>query len=384
MSQRRLRTPLNLPPYNPPNAPPPPPPTDLDRALIVAKAMFEDEISPNTICKVFFQLGPALNFRDFPAQHAAFFHKNLTAILARIERHCPTLALPPPPPPPPPPMAVPAVADGDVQMSPAPSVPAPPTAPAPAPPQGPSESWAAVTSRSKKPHAPKATVPPAPKPTAKAKPTEKPCNRHHRVVIHVGRKKPLADRFTGEVALLSASRAINSALASAGQATRCLGIRRSSFGNLVVVFPPNAACNAVVSAFEPIRAALQLPGDSRYPDAYVRLSLDCHWSFLSMANVPTRAPDDPSQPYNPAQLLAEVRSNPAFKDLAFTRLPSWVSDPKNLTKSRSSIAFAFEDPSGTLVDRLRREEVFLFGASVSVKPWSPSKPATNCGTAPPN
>ncbi|KAB5595964.1 hypothetical protein CTheo_728 [Ceratobasidium theobromae] len=201
----------------------------------------------------------------------------MTEVLAKLDRHHPTIAPPNPRPVSPSP---PVVSEGDVQMSPAPAAPAPPSAPAPAPPQGPSESWAAVTSRSKKPRAPKATVPPAPTPSAKAKPTEKPRNRHHRV------------------ALLSASHAINSALASAGQATRCLSVRRSSFGNLVVVFPPNAARNAVVSAFEPIRTALQLPGDSRYPDAYVRLSLDCHWSFLSMANVPTRAPNDPSQPYN--------------------------------------------------------------------------------------
>ncbi|KAB5590160.1 hypothetical protein CTheo_6401 [Ceratobasidium theobromae] len=102
-----------------------------------------------------------------------------------------------------------------------------------------------------------------------------------------------------------------------------------------------------------------------------------------MANVPTRAPDDPSQPYNLAQLLAEVWLNLAFKDLAVTHLPSWVSDLKNLTKSRSSIAFAFEDLSSTLIDHLHWEEVFLFRASVSIKPWSPSKPAANCGTAPP-
>ncbi|KAB5587873.1 hypothetical protein CTheo_8686 [Ceratobasidium theobromae] len=295
---------------------------DIERALVAAKAMIDNELSPKTLCNAFFQLGPVLNFRDFPAD------------TARIERHCLTLAPPKPSPVPPPPT----VSDGDA-----------------------SESWATVTSRSKKPRAPKATAPSAPPPPpAKAKPTEKLHSKHNRVVIHIDRKTSFAGQFSGEEALLSTSRSINSALASAGQATRCLGVRHSSFGNLIVIFPSSTSRNAAVATFEPIRAALQLLGDSRYPDAYVHLSLDCHWSFLSMANVPTRAPDSSSLIYNPAQLLAE-----------------------NLTKSRSSIAFAFEDPTSALVDRLRRE-VFLFGASVSVKPWSPSKPTANRGTAPPN
>ncbi|KAB5587653.1 hypothetical protein CTheo_8907 [Ceratobasidium theobromae] len=289
-----------------------------------------------------------------------------------------------------PPASLPRDGEGDVQMSPAPAgtaaVPsAPPSAPPPACPlDPPGDSWAAVTSRSKGPRAPKVKPgAPLPKTTpAKAKPADKPHSRHNRVVIHISRKGHYTGRFSGEEALLSASRAINSALASAGQSTCCLGVRRSQFGNLVVVFLTNTSCNAVSATVEPIRTALQLPGDSRFPDAYVRLLLDCHWSFLSMANVPTRAPDSPDSPYNPAQLLAEVHFNPAFKDLVFTRLPSWVSDPKSLTKPRSSIAFAFEDPTGLLVDHLRQEDAFLFGASVRIKPWSPSKPTVAHAAAP--
>jgi hypothetical protein len=101
---------------------------------------------------------------------------------------------------------------------------------------------------------------------------------------------------------------------------------------------------------------------------------------MSIANVPTSGSDS-SPPYSPAELLAEVRLNPAFTDLAYTRIPSWVSDPKKLTKPRSSIVFAFEDPSGTLLERLRQEDVYLFGAAVTLKSWSPNKPAAK---APPS
>ncbi|KAB5594566.1 Glycosyl hydrolase family 10 domain-containing protein [Ceratobasidium theobromae] len=342
-----------------------------DHAVEAARISLGVGVPPLRIIQAFFHVAHAVDPMSFDLAFATLFRSELHSVVDRLQRYHPALLSPPAPPL--------TNLDGDAQMASAPQVGAaqPPVAP-PTQSQAPvGESWAAVTSRSRGPKAPKVkpVPPPATATPAKAKPTEKPRNKHNRVVIHIGRKSSYTGRFSGEEALLSASRAINSALASAGQSSHCLGVRRSQFGNLVAVFPINTSRNAISATFEPIRAALQLPGDPRYPDAYVRLSLDCHWSFLSMANVPTRAPDSPNLPYNPAQLLAEVRLNPAFKDLAFTRLPSWVSDPKTLTKSRSSIAFAFEDPSGTLIDRLRREEAFLFGASVRIKSWSPSKPA---------
>ncbi|KAB5588127.1 hypothetical protein CTheo_8428 [Ceratobasidium theobromae] len=318
------------------------------------------DFSPSTVFAAFIRIASVSDFAHCnPLPHQNF----------------PPHPAPPEHPPAPPPPAV--SGEEDAQMDLSQDVPAPPTAPVPTPPQGPLESWAAVTTRSKGPQAPKVKLgaPPSQTTPAKAKPADKPCSRHNQVVIHIGCKSHYTGNFSGEEALLSASRAINSALASTGQSSHCLGVRCSQFGNLVVVFLTNTSRNVISATFKPIRAALQLPGNPWHPDAYVRLSLDCHWSFLSMANVPTRAPDSPNLPYDPAQLLAEVRLNPAFKDLAFTCLPSWVSDPKNLTKSQLSIAFAFEDPSGTLVDRLHREEAFLFGASVCIKSWSPSKPA---------
>ncbi|KAB5589747.1 hypothetical protein CTheo_6821 [Ceratobasidium theobromae] len=190
--------------------------------LAYARAQVEAEVSPSSISNSFFRIFLEYNFRQIPDGAAKTFHSNLKGVLHYFERHHPGLARPAPPAPPtlPPPPAVPV---RDVQMTPAPLAPATPAAPA-NPPQGPSESWSAVTARSKGPKAPKVKPgpPPATAPPAKAKPTEKPRNKHNRVVVHVGRKSLYTGRFSGEEALVSASRAINSALASAGQSTHCL------------------------------------------------------------------------------------------------------------------------------------------------------------------
>lgn len=223
-----------------------------------------------------------------------------------------------------------------------------------------------------KPPPPKASkTPGVPTPAANHKPLStpapKPRIKRNCVIVHIGRRSHYMARFKGQDSLVKAHEDLNKALTASGHAIRCLGIRRTAFGNLIISFPHTAASTSVSSTFDAIRTGLLFPTD-------VRLSIDVNWSFLQLANVPTKSSPDAISPYSVMDLLTEVRSNPAFKDLKYTRLPSWVSDPKQLTKQRSSIAFAFEDPSGTLADRLRRGDAFMFGANVTIKSWLPRAP----------
>src|SRR4051812_29462120 len=76
-------------------------------------------------------------------------------------------------------------------------------------------------------------------------------------------------------------------------------------------------------------------------------------------------PNVPRDVFTRNEILAEVRKNPEFDRLNFTRLPDWVSSPGSLTKPRSSIAFAFEDPYGAKARSLRQADLYLFGAAVT-------------------
>jgi hypothetical protein len=99
------------------------------------------------------------------------------------------------------------------------------------------------------------------------------------------------------------------------------------------------------------------------------------WSRVVLANVPTgKAPNlsahDPNTLYSKLAMF-----NPDYNDLTIRQLPSWLRNPESLKDGQlSSIAFAFEDPDGSLARRLLGSSLTAFGnLKCHVKAWAPSK-----------
>lgn len=197
-----------------------------------------------------------------------------------------------------------------------------------------------------------------------------------RIVVHIGKSSFYSARLGTPAALPKAHKDISDALQKEGSSLQCLGVKLSHSKNLIITFPANSSKSSLASSLSLLRTVLLLPQS-------VRLSFDIPWAHLQLANVPTRySPDD--KPFSVPRLLEEVRLNPLFKDLAFTRLPSWVSDPSRLTKMRSSVAIAFEDPTGSILRKIKQSEVFMFGASVNLRDWNPRPPTSPINRAIPS
>jgi hypothetical protein len=190
--------------------------------------------------------------------------------------------------------------------------------------------------------------------------------RGKKIILHVGKSPTTLLRFKPEGSLTKAQRDLNAALQAEKFKIQCREVKLTRRNNLLLSFPSSASHDQMTLAKKLIFRVLALSPATRF-------TFDVHWSYIQLANVPTRSSADAS-PYSVLELQKEVQSNPALRNLAFTRLPSWVIRPDLIKKSRSSISFAFEDHSGKLHDKILGSEVFLFGSLVQVKPWHASPP----------
>ncbi|CUA66979.1 hypothetical protein RSOLAG22IIIB_02890 [Rhizoctonia solani] len=68
-------------------------------------------------------------------------------------------------------------------------------------------------------------------------------------------------------------------------------------------------------------------------------------------------------------------NNPALAALPITLQPRWLRHPSKITGPRSSVVFSFEDPDGAIARQLLKTPTYMFGSSVTVKPWI-NKPAS--------
>ncbi|EUC60265.1 hypothetical protein RSOL_334490, partial [Rhizoctonia solani AG-3 Rhs1AP] len=146
-----------------------------------------------------------------------------------------------------------------------------------------------------------------------------------------------------------------------------LGYRINRKGNLILNFTPTTPRSLLMSNLRIIQGIFEL-------DYSTPILFDSAWSTIHLANVPTRLHDSAST-FDQVEILETLRNNPALAALPITLQPRWLRHPSKITGPRSSVVFSFEDPDGAIAQQLLKTPTFMFGQSVTVKPWI-NKPAS--------
>ena len=149
---------------------------------------------------------------------------------------------------------------------------------------------------------------------------------------------------------------------------RVVGVKWTAASNLLV--RANAPSpDELVAALESATAVMATPAPIKQIIPNVR------WSRVVLSNVHTgKTPNSPA--HHPAILNLELTTaNPEYRNLTIRQFPSWLRNPDSLKDNQlSSVAFAFEDPDGSLARRLVGSSLTAFGnLRCIVKAWAPPK-----------
>jgi hypothetical protein len=135
--------------------------------------------------------------------------------------------------------------------------------------------------------------------------------------------------------------------------------------NLVLTFPYNCNVKAILNLADEIKKALRIPT----PTTFIR---DVAWSRIMLTNVLTgvNAPVNKGLPFSDEYLREQLTDNDCMKKINITQNPRWVPKPDTITKDRSSIVFAFEDPDGTILPTLLKARFNMCGSAAVPKRWN--------------
>ena len=97
-----------------------------------------------------------------------------------------------------------------------------------------------------------------------------------------------------------------------------------------------------------------------------------NWTWAQLRGVPVW--DETDTVHSQEQLLAELRSNPAFESAILTTQPRWQIPIERLTGDTGTVVFSYCDPDESITRQAREDHVFLFGTYVKFT-ISPSRPA---------
>ncbi|KAG8678673.1 hypothetical protein FRC09_019654 [Ceratobasidium sp. 395] len=217
---------------------------------------------------------------------------------------------------------------------------------------------------------PPATIPKPPASAglpAKPKTAPLPIAKPVRLVLRFGGNPPLALRNGPQTEIFQKiSMAFD--LHPTIKGISILGAHWNKNGNIIVSFPHGTPESTTLSLRPAIRAALGIPES-------VDITIDKPWSKLMVSSVPARvAPEAPV--FSEVDLAASFARNPVVQNITVTRQPRWIRNPSNIAGAHSSFVFSFEDPDGSISRLLRKTQLFVFGAPVSVKLWQ-DQPRTN-------
>ena len=159
--------------------------------------------------------------------------------------------------------------------------------------------------------------------------------------------------------------------------------RWTKHGNLVITAGPATSEKLLNSAITHItlfvKKTLNLSINTN-----TQARINIRWSRILLNRVPTGTTES-QEAHNPKTCHKSLMAdNPSYTSLTITQRPSWVKAPSSYEPgSVSSLAFAFEDPDGSLAIKLLSEkELYIFGANVAIKKWK-QKPPTKKPTVPP-
>ena len=60
---------------------------------------------------------------------------------------------------------------------------------------------------------------------------------------------------------------------------------------------------------------------------------------------------------------------PGLKKVFFSMQPRWLTPPKRIYTSYSSVTFAISDPDGTIANTLLNNHAALFGKEITIRKW---------------
>ncbi|KZV64887.1 hypothetical protein PENSPDRAFT_150220 [Peniophora sp. CONT] len=147
---------------------------------------------------------------------------------------------------------------------------------------------------------------------------------------------------------------------------RVSAVKWTSSGNLTDIAGPDTAGEQLKAAIPVITATLSplLPGAIAH--------LDVRWPKIVLHGIPTDVTSTSVHAFTPDMCHVELcANNPSYRELTVTQLPSWVRAPTSYSPgSSSSLAFAFEDPDGTIVKKvLTSGPFYAFGAAAEARRW---------------
>ena len=131
------------------------------------------------------------------------------------------------------------------------------------------------------------------------------------------------------------------------------------------------ASDTISSSLQPIFESIT--GSSGQPTACIAVK----WAKVIVHGIPTGVTHSHAQAFIPAVCHAELAANnPIYRDLHITQLQSWVCIPSSYSPgSISSLAFAFEDPDGSLLQKvIASKHFYAFGMVVKIGRWKKLKP----------
>lgn len=149
-----------------------------------------------------------------------------------------------------------------------------------------------------------------------------------------------------------------------------IGASWNQSGNCVLSFPANSSPVIIEQHARVLREAVA--GDR--PSVANR---DVRWSKVVVHRVLTGLYSE-GRVFPPDILLQDLTLNNSINKIKITRSPDWIRKPDDISSMHSSISFAFEDPSGSLVKSFVRQPLFLFGERCVVKEWKDKPSISQC------
>lgn len=153
---------------------------------------------------------------------------------------------------------------------------------------------------------------------------------------------------------------------------RIIGADWNMSGNCIFSFPSNISINSINAIIPLLKEAFELR-----PNHPLTITRDIKWSKVILSNIITL--NGPNLPiFSELEILHSLLLNDLFRSLKITQPPRWARNPEFITKPRSSISFAFEDPNGDLLRKVTSSVFFIFGQSTVPVVWKEKPRFSQC------
>ena len=151
---------------------------------------------------------------------------------------------------------------------------------------------------------------------------------------------------------------------------RCLAAKWTEGNNLSLQFSADTKDAALEQSRVSIIQALEQKENE------VTFKKNVAWSKIVIRNVPAIAYDDEDvdpRMWTSKEIEVELHRNEAFKNVEFTREPAWACHPDTYAKipnlTHANVVITFEDPDGSLANKLIKSDVWMFASRVVPKHW---------------